>query len=291
MLKWLTRLAILLGLSTLAGSYLAGRLLTARRRPDPADSPANYDLPFKAVYFHSRDGLRLHGWWILAPAARGTIIQCHGQNGSMDADLGTAQMLHQAGFNVLMFNFRAHGKSQGDAVTFGWFEVYDLLGAIDYLAQAQNIRRVGVLGFSMGAVAAIHAAGQCDSIACIVADGVNGRLPTSLAGWLENRSVPDWFATPFAKLIVWMGSLHTGAALAQVNTVRWAADLWNCPLMIIHGAEDTLVPMAEIEDLAANATVKTELWIVEGCGHREAALLYPDEYTERVVAWFYEYLV
>ena len=290
-MKTLSRILLVIGAQILAFGYLAGRVLTARRKPDPADSPANYGLPFKSIYFHSRDGLRLHGWWIPADYAHGSIIQCHGQNGSMDADLGAAQMLHQAGFNVLMFNFRAHGKSTGDVVTFGWFEANDLLGAVDYLEKTHKIKQVGVLGFSMGATVAIRAAGFSDAIACIVADGVVGRLNVTIENWFIDKGVPDWLAEPVARLVLSMGSLQTGAALNQVNAIRWAGDIWNCPLYIIHGAEDTLVPLADIEDIVANARVETELWIAEGCGHREATILYPDEYIERVVAWFSEHLL
>lgn len=291
MRKFISWILAFLGIQIVGIGYLAGRLLTGRRKPDPADSPANYGMPFKAVYFHSRDGFRLHGWWIPAQYARGTIIQCHGHNGSMDSDIGSAQMLHQAGFNVLMFNFRAHGKSAGDSVTFGWFEANDLIGAVDYLAQSYGIKKVGVLGFSMGASVAIRAASYCDQIACIVADGVIGRLDVSLEYWLQDKGLPVWLAAPVSKLALSAASVRTGASLNQVNTIQWVADLWDCPLFVVHGVEDHLVPIAEIEDLVANARVETKVWFAEACDHREAMVLYPDEYAEQVVAWFLEHLV
>lgn len=271
-------------------AYAAGIILTARRKPDTKDSPQNHGLKFERVHFPSTDGLILEGWWIPVDETKGTVIQCHGQNGSMDADIGAAKMLHDAGFNVLMFNFRAHGQSQGEYVTFGWYEEADLHGAIEYLARQYNINAVGVLGFSMGSTVAIRTAGLNDNIKCVVADGAIGRLHHTLARWLVDKGFPNWIATPFTWAMLWMAGQRTGASMTKVNTVQWAAQMQNCPTLFIHGGEDHLVPIADIEDLVANAPVHTKLWIVPGCKHREIHLLYPDEYAERITAWFSQHL-
>jgi fermentation-respiration switch protein FrsA (DUF1100 family) len=243
------------------------------------------------VGFQSRDGLALHGWWIPAESAVGTIIQCHGNNGSMDADLPTAKLLHSAGFNVLMFNFRAHGQSEGNTVTFGWFETLDLLGAIDYVVETHGARQVGVMGFSMGAAVAIRAAGFSQHIACIVADGATARLETTLVAWLKERHVPPRLASWISHITLWMGALRTGAPLHQIDASQWITQLRNCPVFFIHGAEDALVPLSEIKRLVANAPVSAQLWVASGCGHREALDRYRDQYTQHVVAWFTGHLL
>ncbi len=280
--------ATIIGASILAATYSAARYLTARRQPDPADSPAAYGLPFKAVYFLAADRIRLHGWWIPVDYAQGTIVQCAGQNGSMDSDLPTATMLHNAGFNILMFNWRAHGKSGGHAVTFGWNEANDLLGALDYLENQRQINRVGVLGFSMGAITAMRATNQSENIACIVADGAIGQLDNTLVEWLAEKHIPRWLARPFVWLLLLLGSLQTGAPLYRVNGIRWTQGLQNCPVLFIHGENDNLVPMSDINNMVANT--ESELWIAPGCKHREAHVLHPDEYQRRVISWFSQYL-
>lgn len=282
------RLFAIISVSVLAATYAAARQVTSRRRPDPADSPANHSLPFKAVYFLATDRVRLHGWWIPAEDAVGTIIQCAGQNGSMDADLPAAKALHEAGFNVMMFNWRAHGKSGGEAVTFGWDETNDLLGALDYLEQQRQITRVGVLGFSMGAITAIRAATQSDRVACIVADGAIGKLETTLVAWLQAKHVPILIARPFVWLLLLFGSLQTGAPLHRVNGIQWTQSLQNCPVLFIHGADDNLVPITELQEMVANT--ESELWIAPGSNHREANLRHPEEYWHRVHSWFSQYL-
>ncbi len=142
---------IVLGVLWIVGTNLGATMLLRRRKPDPPDPPSNYGLAFEEVQFTSRDHENLVGWWIPHETPIGTVIMCHGQNGSMDGDTHHAVPLHEAGFNVFMFDFRAHGRSGGDCVTMGMYEKEDLLGALDFLGEKYKIVEVGVLGFSMGA--------------------------------------------------------------------------------------------------------------------------------------------
>ena len=85
----------------LALVWLGSNYLLARRQPDKADSPANYELSFEDAEFQAGDGVTLHGWYIPAGNSTRTIIVCSGANGSMDADVSVAPWLHAANFNVL----------------------------------------------------------------------------------------------------------------------------------------------------------------------------------------------
>lgn len=278
-------LAFLIGaISLIAG--LGGKKLVERRAPDPPDSPANHGLPFERVRFYSRDDLLLQGWWIPARhTAKGTIIQCHGQNGSMDADVRQAGMLHDAGFNVLMFNFRAHGESEGSWVTFGLREQYDLLGALDYLVGAHGIEQVGVLGFSMGGVTAILTAARTKQIGSIVADGAIATLHQTVTGWLIEKNLFPTLAGALAWLFMLGGSVISMARLDRANTHHWIQAV-RCPVLFIHGAEDTLVSSQAMREIAANAPSGSDLWIVPNCRHRRAHIKYPEQYAHKVVEWF-----
>src|SRR5260221_11098972 len=178
----------------------ASRLMR-RRRPDPEDPPSNYGLDFEEISFISRDHIKIVGWWIPAPDAVGTIVVCSGQNGSMDGDTKQIPPLHEAGFNVLMFDFRAHGRSEGDCGTMGMSEKADLLGGLDYLGDVRGINQVGVLGFSMGAATALITAALSDRICAVVADSSFGRLKHTLTACATSRGIPRFIAWSFVN---WM---------------------------------------------------------------------------------------
>src|SRR5258708_26652422 len=148
-------------------NFAASRLLR-RRQPDPVVRASNYGIAYEEVHFMRRDGMKVVGWWIRVDKPISTIVMCHGQNGSMDGDTRQRPPLHEAGFNVLMFDFRAHGRSEGESVTMGMYEKEDLLGVLDYLAAERGINQVGVLGFSMGAATALMTAGLSDRICALV---------------------------------------------------------------------------------------------------------------------------
>lgn len=260
--------------------------LMARREPDPEDDPANYGVAREAITFPSRDGLELGGYWIpAADTARGTVIMCPGQNGSLDKDIPQAIPLHEAGFNVLMFDFRAHGRSEGELVTIGALEQADLFGALDYLETTHGITRVGVLGLSMGAGVSLMVAAQDQRVAALVVDGAYTRLARILSGYLQIRGVPGFLARPFTRVMLLAGSLRTGYVISHANPVDLAARI-AVPVLFIHGECDPFVSNAEVDSLRAQIGADTDLWRVPDCGHRETFGTYPDDYNARVIAWF-----
>src|SRR5512139_3815258 len=118
---------LILLLLSMALAWLGSNYLLARRPPDKADSPANYGLTAEAAEFRAANEVALRGWYIPAEDSVKTIIVCSGANGSLDADVHVTPWLHEAGFNVLLFNWRAHGASEGEVVTLGFSERYDLI--------------------------------------------------------------------------------------------------------------------------------------------------------------------
>ena len=83
-------------------------------------SPDEYGVQFEPIEFKATDGLTLRGVWIPASSSDKAVIILHGHGGSYDFDLYRAPSLHEAGFNVLLFDFRAHGRSEGKHMTFGY---------------------------------------------------------------------------------------------------------------------------------------------------------------------------
>ncbi|MBN2302897.1 MAG: alpha/beta fold hydrolase [Anaerolineae bacterium] len=280
---WIISVWVLL---VLALGFAATIPLMRRRAPDETDHPANYGLPCREVQFPSRDGLTLGGWWISADGpALGTVIMCSGQNGSMDKDVPQAIPLHRAGFNVLMFDFRGHGRSEGEIVTLGALEQADLFGALDYVQAEHGVDRVGLLGFSMGAGVTLLIAAQDARIAALVVDGAYPRLDGILAGYLRLKGVPGPLARLGARLVLIMGSLRTGYQLYRANPVDLIERI-TAPALFIHGDQDPFVSAAESERLTAQVSGPADRWHVAGAGHREAYKNHPDEYNRRVVEWF-----
>lgn len=274
--------------ASLTGAYM----LMRRRAPDPSDPPSNYGVTYNEVWFTSRDGVRLHGWFIPAPdkqTAKGTIISCHGQEGSKDGDTRQVIPIQQAGYNLFMFDFRAHGQSDGRQTTFGMYEKEDLMGAVDYLNK-QGVEKVGVVGFSMGGATALICAALTDRIACVVADSAFGRLKATLTRWVGARGVPHAMARRFASSVLWASAARLEARIDQVDPVLWTPHIGERPLLFIYGENDEFVSVSEVEQMTSTAAGPVDTWIVPGANHRGAGQKDPNGWNERVIGFFDRHL-
>lgn len=298
-IPWLCGGAAVLLLAVLAGLAWAGSSrLMARRTPDKRTSPADYGLVYEDVSFASRDGapcgaphgVTLRGWFIPADPALGTVVFCHGHAGSMDPDVIYAPWFHEAGFNVLMFDFRAHGRSDGERVSLGYFERQDLLGAVDFL-RGRGITEVGVLGFSMGGAVALITAPQCEAIRAVISDGGFARLEDAMLGWGRERGLPRWLTLPLARLIVVVAGWRLGVRLSKADPIRWVARIAPRSVLFIHGDRDSYVTIDGVEALYAATGEPKQLWRVANAGHRRVDQLLPAEYRERVIGFFARHIV
>jgi dipeptidyl aminopeptidase/acylaminoacyl peptidase len=263
--------------------------LIRRRAPDAPSDPAQYGLTYEEVTFSSRDGLTLRGWFIPAPEVRGTVVFCHGHAGSMDPDVKYAPAFHERGYNVLMFDFRGHGRSEGQHVSMGYYERQDLLGAVDYL-EKRGIDRVGVLGFSMGGAVAMATAPHSEAIRAVVSDGGFARLSDTIAAGVREQGLPGFLASLVGHLIVRLMGLRLGCSPSGADPICWVDKIAPRGLFIIHGALDPFVAVEEARELYAAASEPKEIWIVPEAGHRQADRHHPEEYRHRVLAFFDQWL-
>jgi uncharacterized protein len=286
----------------LALGYIFSMLMTRRHTPDSTRSPAEYGLAFDEVAFPARDGVTLRGWWI--PAAPTptfprlvtgeeesdrAVIFLHGHGGSMDPDVQYVPALHAVGFNVLMFDFRAHGRSDGRVSTIGYLERQDLLGAADFV-RAKGINRIGLLGFSMGGIVAMLTAPLCPDVRVVISDGGPARMRTALAVWAWEHGVPRPLGAVLAWLALTVTSLRVGANQFHYEPVRWVGRIAPRPILFIHGERDPYVPPADFAALVAAANEPREVWRVPEAGHRTVDQVHPEEYRRRVVAFFDQHL-
>ena len=89
-------------------------------------------LPYSDVLLDS-EGLRLSAWYVLASKpGRPVVVLCHGLGANKQNFLPVAQTLHELDFNVVTFDFRGHGDSEGRTTTFGIKESRDVVAAFGW---------------------------------------------------------------------------------------------------------------------------------------------------------------
>lgn len=282
-LSWIVSLILLFFLA----AVVMGFILTKRSFLTEIHSPAEVGLAFEEVTFKSTDGFSLKGWWVPASDSDQAIIQLHGHGGSMDPDIQYLPAWNTAGFNVLMFDFRGHGRSQGHVTTFGYLERYDVQGAVKFLKEEKDINRIALVGFSLGGMVAILSAPLCPEVGAFVEDGAPARLRSALTIWGIEHHLPTWAAKSLAWMAVFGASIRLGVNLFHHEPVRWIGKISPRPLMIIHGDLDQYCPDFE-ELLSAGEPI--EVWRLPDVGHVQASQVCPEEYRKRVVSFLERHL-
>jgi len=233
-------------------------------------TPQTVGLSFQDVTFNSRgDGLKLKGWLIPAQGSTKTVIIAHGYRKNRLQDdvpaLPITQALVAKGYNVLMFDFRNSGDSEGELTSVGQYEVQDLLGAVDFIkSQPEISEQIILLGFSMGASTAILAGAREPAVTAVIADSPFADLKTylnkNLSVWTELPSVP--FNQAFFLVVPSLTGLRT----ETVSPVKEIKNLGSRPLLLIHGEGDEDIPI-ENSELLQNAYPQAELLRVPGAKH------------------------
>ncbi len=257
--------------------------ITHRFSLSKAVSPAEFNLGFEEIAFPAADGVGLHGAWIPAQGSVRAVVILHGHGGSMDWDIQRTTHFHTAGFNVLLFDFRAHGRSEGNLATFGYLERQDVLGAVAFL-RSRGMLRIGLLGFSYGGMASMLAAPLSADIHAVVSDGGPARLRSAIAGRAVEWGMPHWLGIFLGWLTVLVTSLRLGVNLFRYEPIRWVGKIAPRPILFIHGEMDTYLP--EFDALYAAAGEPKEAWRLPGVDHTKASEAQPEEFYRRVLGFF-----
>ncbi|MBN2074601.1 MAG: alpha/beta fold hydrolase [Dehalococcoidales bacterium] len=291
MKKWLIVVVavVLFTVVVLVGSsaYL-GYSMTRVERVPVAGNPGEFGLSYENVTFPSRyKDLGLSGWYLPAEGSDRIIIMVHGagenRNDKNIGMLDIATGLVGNGYNILMFDLHGYGESEGNTVSGGYYEKKDLEGAVDYI-QGRGFHRIGVLGFSLGAVTTLTAAAENTDIKAVVSDSSFADLDDIMGTEFSKRTrAPRFFLNPILFMIKIMYRVDF-TAIRPIDAVPKIAPR---PIFFIHGENDEVIPVAHARRLfEASNTPENRLWIVPQTAHTRSYKLYPEEYMKKVRDFF-----
>jgi alpha-beta hydrolase superfamily lysophospholipase len=271
------------------GLFVLGLPLIAIHPPHttPERAPDALGLAYEDVRFGTADGLGLAGWLVPAEAARGNVLFCHGHGRNRGQGLSLFPTLHQLGLNVLAFDFRGHGDSDGRTATFGRREVQDVLAAAAYLRYRCPGLPLFVVGVSYGAAVSLQALPQLPDVRGVWSEGCFdrfGRVADHCFGVL-----PECVRGPVLSAYEAMMWLDTGAWL-QDRQPAAALEGLHVPIYFCHARADDLVPWAGAESMYEGyAGPKWHFW-AEGATHANIRQRCRAEYLRRLSGFFEERL-
>jgi len=227
--------------------------------------------PYEWVYIKSFDGLRLAARYYDNNSSN-TMILFHGYRSAAARDFSCAvKMYMEMGFNVLLCDQRAHGKSEGKLITFGVKESQDVISWVDFVNNNYSPKGIALGGMSMGATTVILASALniAPNVKCVVAD-CGFTSPADIIKIVAKKNFKinaDFFLPLFDVCCKIFGKF----SILEVSTTQ-ALKNTKIPVILIHGKDDTFVPCEMSQRGFESNPEMAEIVIIEGANHGMAFL-------------------
>lgn len=217
------------------------------------------------------------------------VIISHGYKGNGETMSNYAQMFHNLGFNVLLPDDRAHGKSAGKYISFGWLDRLDYQEWLKRLINRLGKQtRIVLFGVSMGGATVEMMSGEHlpPQVKCIIADCGYSSIKEELSYLLKKQyHLPEY---PIYPMVSTINRHRLGFYLGDVSSTEQLAKN-KLPIFFIHGEKDTYVPSyMALENYKATNAPK-EIWLVNNATHAESFWINPDEYKKHIVHFLQKY--
>jgi fermentation-respiration switch protein FrsA (DUF1100 family) len=271
-------------LATLAAWVTTRRITVPGPRERKFVTPWELGVPYEDVSFHTKDGLLLRGWWLPAPEAKRTVIALHGHRGARYHCVGIGAALWRRGANVLLFDHRGRGSSEGKFMSLGHYETVDALAAIGYTHSRAAEVPLGLIGYSMGAAVALMSAAREERVGAVVADSPFASERELVRSLLRKQISP--LHGPIAVLTERLLPYDPG----EIEPLKEVAKISPRATLFIHGMLDKTCDPEDSVRLYEAAGEPKELWLLEGAGHCDAYFADREAYCERVADFFEEHL-
>jgi fermentation-respiration switch protein FrsA (DUF1100 family) len=216
------------------------------------------------VWFRTADGVRLYGWLFHAERrpAGATVVYFHGNGGNLSYGDWVGESLAARGFDVLLFDYRGYGRSDGEAD--GERGLYaDADAAYDFLTKERGVPEGSVVlyGQSLGTAAAADVASRRVCGALVLESGLSSAA--DMAG----------------VVMPWLPRFVRGLTKNKLDTVGKLGRV-GCPVLVVHGDRDSIIPVEQGRKLFDAAPARKRLEIVRGAGHNDLSIVGGEKYID-----------
>lgn len=239
-------------------------------------------IPYEEVTIRSHDGLTLYGRYYHVRDGAPIEILFHGYRSHPFRDCSGGHALsRKMGFNALVVDQRAHGKSEGKTISFGIQERYDLLNWVQYCVKRFGKDTPMILsGLSMGAATVLMASDLDlpDNVKAIIADSPYSTPAAIIEKVCKDEKYPVAVCRPFLHLGAWI----YGGFRLNATSAKAAVSKATVPILLIHGEADHFVPCSMTHEIAAVCASPVTVQTYPEAGHGLCYMTDPRRYERDV---------
>jgi fermentation-respiration switch protein FrsA (DUF1100 family) len=229
-------------------------------------NPGEAGMAYEDVELTASDGVGLHGWWVPAPgSSRGAVVFCHGNAGNISHRIDSIRIFRNLGLDTLIFDYRGYGRSGGSPSEGGLYRDAEAAWGHVTGERGTSPDRVLIFGRSLGGAVAAQLASR-HSPRALILESTFSSIPDM------GRELYPWLPRRLAR--------YEFAAAEYVKEV-------SCPLLVIHSAEDEIVPCELGRRVYDAATCRKRFLEISG-GHNEGFMTSAGAYTDGLAGFIEE---
>lgn len=243
------------------------------------------------ITIKSGDNLILHGDYLKSEESKGVVISLHGYTSKGHDNCATAKFFHDIGYDCLLVDNRAHGKSEGDYVGFGILDRFDCLEWIKYINNKFDSKKDIILyGVSMGASTVVMTAGFKEipeNVKAVISDCAF-TSPYDVFAHILKRDyhLPEF---PVMNINDMICRKKAGYGFRDYSTID-AVSVTKIPILLIHGKEDDFVPTYMSEKNYNSCNSPKDILLVDNAAHGASYYENPEAYENKITEFLKKYV-
>lgn len=234
----------------------------------------------KIVYLTTKDHLKLQAWYTAVDSAKGTICMFHGHGGKKSGNNAEAEAFRKMGYNTFQLDFRAHGNSEGNTCTIGFYESEDVKLAYDFIKD-KGEKNIVLWGISMGAATITKAMTDNSKIQPqkVILEMPFGTIEDAVIGRVKMMHLPP---QPISTLLTFWGGIEHGFWAFGMKPEEYAKNI-TCPTLLQWGKNDPRVSKKEEDEIFVNLGSTNKRFVVyENCQHESLCKKENEKWTATV---------
>lgn len=280
----------------LASYYLLHQMVYGRRVPLELKTPDTKKCHYETVHFTPRgEDFLLEGWFLRPKnqeaSEQKTLLFVHGIGANRISNPHTMQIAYDfinEGYQVLLFDLRTQGNSEGPHASASYYEKFDVLGAFDFLLKEKKIpkEKIGLLGFSMGGATALLAASIEPAIRALAIDSPFSDARELIAQETARATgISEGLAQSFVPLVRFFAKTLYKVELDEM-VPKEAVKKIQFPIFLVHGDSDAILHHRHSEAIHLNAHKGSQLFITAGGEHTSSYELGEELYITRLLDYY-----
>lgn len=228
----------------------------------------NFSEKTKPMIISSEDSLKLRGQYLDHEYSHRWIILVHGYKSSNENMMSYGSEYYDNGYNVVLPDNRAHGKSDGTYIGMGWLDKDDIGCWVNWVIEKDPQAQIILHGVSMGGATVMMASGdRLPQVVGYIEDCGYTSVWDIFASELDKRfSLPTFLVLDISNFIAKIKAGYDFKEASSVDQIQKA----NQPMLFIHGAKDDFVPLEMVYEVYDAYPTTKELYIVDEAGHAQS---------------------